>query len=121
MLTYTGELKVKNDTVSVSEKFKKREFVLTDISQQYPQTIMFQLTQDRCSLLDNAKVGDEITVHFSLRGREWKNPSGEIKYFNTLDVFRIEGIKAGSSAGNNTDSYANNDTLVPTPDSDLPF
>ena len=120
MLTYTGILKVKNPEVKVSEKFKKREFVLTDNAQSYPQTILFQLTQDRCSLIENAKVGDEITVHFLLKGREWKNPQGEIKFFNSLDVFRIE-MKSSSSSEPAKEPSFNNETLVPTPDDDLPF
>lgn len=118
MLTYTGILKVKNDEIKVSEKFKKRDFVLTDNAQSYPQTILFQLTQDRCSLLDNAKVGDEVTVHFLLKGREWKNPQGETKVFNSLDVFRIE---TKSSSSSDQGSSFKNETLVPTPDDDLPF
>ena len=119
MLNYTGILKVKNAEVKVSEKFKKREFVLTDNAQSYPQTILFQLTQDRCSLIENAKVGDEITVHFLLKGREWKNPQGEIKFFNSLDVFKIDLPKAG--AGSAQEQSFSNETLVPTPDDDLPF
>src|ERR1700752_4375055 len=120
MLTYTGTLKVKNSEVKVSDKFKKREFVLTDNAQSYPQTILFQLTQDRCSLIENAKVGDEVTVHFQLKGREWKNPQGEIKFFNSLDVFRVEKSGSASAASSQEPSF-NNETLVPTPDDDLPF
>lgn len=116
MLQYTGFLKVKNNAVKVSEKFTKREFVLTDNAASYPQTIQFQLTQDRCSLIENDKIGDELTVHFLLKGREWKNPQGDIKYFNTLDVFRVEGKSSGSQ-----DAPASSETLVPTPDDDLPF
>ena len=119
MLTYTGILKVKNPEVKVSEKFKKREFVLTDNAQSYPQTILFQLTQDRCSLIESANVGDEVTVHFLLKGREWKNPQGEIKFFNSLDVFRVE-VSGKSSASSQEPSF-NNESLVPTPDDDLPF
>lgn len=119
MLTYTGILKVKNAEQKVSEKFKKREFVLTDNAQSYPQTILFQLTQDRCSLIENAKLGDEITVHFQLKGREWRNPQGEIKFFNSLDVFKIELPR---SPGNSSQEPSfNNESLVPTPDDDLPF
>jgi hypothetical protein len=121
MLTYTGILKVKSPEVKVSEKFKKREFVLTDNAQSYPQTILFQLTQDRTSLIENAKVGDEVTVHFLLKGREWKNPQGEIKFFNSLDVFRVETSKSGGSKSNAQEPSFNNETLVPTPDDDLPF
>lgn len=119
MLTYTGILKIKNAEVKVSEKFKKRDFVLTDNAQSYPQTIQFQLTQDRCSLLDGSNVGDEVTVHFLLKGREWKNPQGEIKVFNSLDVFRVETGKA-SQPSTQGQSFSN-ETLVPTPDDDLPF
>jgi hypothetical protein len=119
MLTYRGVLKVKNNTVKVSEKFQKREFVLTDNAQSYPQTIQFQLTQDRCSLLDASKVGDDITVTFLLKGREWKNPQGEIKFFNSLDVFRIDQHTTKNTASQ--EPSFNNETLVPTPDDDLPF
>lgn len=121
MLTYTGILKVKGNEQKVSDRFKKREFVLTDNSPSYPQTILFQLTQDRCSLLDNANVNDEITVHFQLKGREWKNPQGETKFFNSLDVFKIERAKAPSRNESNSEPSFNNETLVPTPDDDLPF
>lgn len=119
MLTYTGVLKMKKPEQQVSEKFKKREFVLSDNSPSYPQTVLFQLTQDRCSLIENVNVGQEITVHFQLKGREWKNPQGEVKYFNSLDVFRIEkGQSAGASA---QEPSFSNESLVPTPDDDLPF
>lgn len=121
MLTYTGVLKVKKAEQQVSEKFKKREFVLSDNSPSYPQTILFQLTQDRCSLLDNANVGEEITVHFQLKGREWKNPQGEVKFFNSLDVFKIEKSRSSASADSSSEPSFTNETLVPTPDDDLPF
>ncbi len=90
MLTYTGKLVKKGSTIKVSEKFQKREFVVTDGASSYPQFIQFQLTQDRCSILDNANVGDEIEIHFLLKGREWKNAQGEVKVFNSLGVFKIE-------------------------------
>jgi hypothetical protein len=87
----TGTIKVINDTVQVSEKFKKREFVVTDNNNEmYPQDILFQAVQDKCDVLDAYNVGDSITVSFNLRGREWTNPQGEVKYFNTLDAWRVE-------------------------------
>jgi hypothetical protein len=89
-----GELKVINPTVVVSEKFKKREFVLIDNAGQYAQIIQFQAAQDRCDLLDNFAVGDIVDVHFNLRGREWINPNGEAKVFNTLDAWKIEKMGA---------------------------
>jgi hypothetical protein len=98
----TGILKVKSQAQQVSDKFKKREFVLTDNSSQYPQHISFQLTQDKCNLIDQYSIGAEIKVHFNLRGREWTSPQGEIKYFNTLEAWRLEGATNGASAGAST-------------------
>ncbi len=122
----TGILKVKNEAQQVSEKFRKREFVITDNSSQYPQHISFQLTQDKCSLLDQYNIGAEIKVHFNLRGREWTSPQGEIKYFNSLEAWRIEGgtNKPGSgnvsSATKKTDSVPETFTAA-TEGDDLPF
>jgi hypothetical protein len=93
----TGKLKVKRDTLVVSDKFQKREFVLTDESSQYPQDILFQLSQDKVTLIDKVNEGEVITAHFNLRGREWINPQGEVKYFNTLDVWRVESSQIGSN------------------------
>lgn len=92
-----GSLKIKNDTQVVSDKFSKREFVLTtDTATQYPQYISLQLTQDKCALLDQFNVGDELKVSFNLRGREWSGPQG-IRYFNSLEAWRIERATAGAS------------------------
>jgi hypothetical protein len=85
-----GKLRAIFDTKQISERFTKREFVLEVVDGKYPQTVLFQLTGDRCSNLDQFQVGDEVRVEFNLRGREWKNPQGEVKYFNSLDVWRIE-------------------------------
>ena len=90
MYKLSGTLKVKSDTVQVSEKFSKREFVLLDSSSMYPQSILFQLTQDKCSLMDIFNIDDQIEVSFNLRGREWVSPDGEVKFFNTLEAWRIE-------------------------------
>ncbi len=92
----TGKLHTIFETKQVSERFTKREFVieLAD-NPKYPQVVLFQLTGDRCSQLDGMRVGDEVRIEFSLRGREWKSPSGDIKYFNSLDVWKIEPARAG--------------------------
>jgi single-strand DNA-binding protein len=87
----TGKLRTIFDTKQVSERFTKREFVLELIDGKYPQTVLFQCTGDRCGVLDQFQVGDEVRVEFNLRGREWKSPQGDVKYFNSLDVWRIEG------------------------------
>lgn len=99
MYTLKGNIKVIKPTQNVSEKFRKREFVVTDNSSQYPQDIQFQLTQDRCEQLDNSKPGDAVEVSFNIRGREWTSPKdGEVKYFNSLEVFKIQNMMAGESS-----------------------
>ena len=89
----TGNIKVINDTQVITDKFSKREIVITDNS-MYPQDIMFQFTQDKCSVLDAYKVGQNVEISFNLRGREWTSPQGEVKYFNTLEGWRIEEATA---------------------------
>ncbi len=107
-----GTLKVKFETQKVSERFTKRDFVLTtEASTPYPQHVSFQITQDKCSLLDQFNEGEEIKVQFNLRGREWKSPQGETKFFNTLEAWRIErlqGSNNGGQTGQNTNQASNN-------------
>jgi hypothetical protein len=93
MFNITGTLKAKYAEQQVSERFRKRDFVLTDNSSQYPQYITFQLVQDRCSLVEPFREGDEIRVFFNLRGREWKAPAGDVKYFNTIEAWKIEPVQ----------------------------
>lgn len=86
----TGILKVKFDTQVVSDKFKKREFVVTTgASTQYPQHIAMQLTQEKCQSLDHINIGDEVKAQINIRGREWNGPQG-VKYFNTIEAWKLE-------------------------------
>ena len=96
----SGKLHTINETKQVSERFSKREFVveLAD-NPKYPQLVLFQLTGDRCSQLDEFKQGDEVRIEFSLRGREWRSPQGELKYFNSLDVWKLEPARARRASG----------------------
>ena len=94
----TGKLHTIFETKQVSQRFTKREFVVELADHpKYPQTVLFQLSGDRCSMLDDMRVGDEVRIEFSLRGREWRSPNGEVKYFNSLDVWKIEPARAGRS------------------------
>jgi hypothetical protein len=96
----SGKLHMIYETKQVSERFSKREFVLEMADNpKYPQLVLFQLTGDRCALLDEHKVGDEIRVEFSLRGREWRSPQGELKYFNSLDVWKLEVARSTRARG----------------------
>ena len=103
MFKLTGTLKVIKDTVQVTEKFSKREFVVSENSSMYPQEIAFQAAQDKCSMLDGFTEGDQVEVSFNLRGREWTSPQGEVKYFNTLDAWRIEKVGQGMPQGGPSD------------------
>jgi single-strand DNA-binding protein len=87
-----GKLYKKYATESKSERFQSREFVLEIADGNYPQLIKFQMVQERCQLLDNYNEGDEIKVHFDLRGREWQG-----KYLTNLNCWRIE-LPNGNSA-----------------------
>ena len=98
MSQVTGVLHVKYDAVAVSDKFTKRDFVLMIADNpQYPQHVLFQLTQDKCPLLDMMACGMEVEVHFNLRGRAWTSPQGETKYFNTLEAWRILPANAAAN------------------------
>jgi hypothetical protein len=114
----TGILKAKKEEQVVNDRFRKREFIITDNSSQYPQFISFQLTQDRCSLLDSIQPGETLTVHFNIRGREWTSPQGEIKYFNTLEAWKIDRAAAGSYTQPVAENY---DFPVQQAKDDLPF
>ena len=75
--------------------FVKRELVvLTD--EQYPQSIMIEFVQDKADLLNNVSVGDDVKVSINLGGREWVNPQGETKYFNSIKGWRIEKVNSES-------------------------
>lgn len=127
MFKLTGTLKVINDTVQVTEKFSKREFVVTDVSSMYPQDILFQAVQDKCSMLDGFHAQDQIEVSFNLRGREWTSPQGEVKYFNTLDAWRVEKVGQGMPQGGpsemNLDPIpaSSSANMASDEDDDLPF
>ncbi|MCB9052985.1 MAG: DUF3127 domain-containing protein [Lewinellaceae bacterium] len=87
-----GKLHKKYETENKTDSFQAREFVLLVESGNYPQYVKFQLVQDRCALLDPFEEGEEMKVHFDLRGREWQG-----KYFTNLNAWRLEKASAGSA------------------------
>ncbi len=93
-----GTIRVIGATKQVSEKFSKREIVLDVEDGKYPQVVALEAHGDRCALLDTFRIGDEVSADCNLRGREWKSPSGEIKYFNTIVVWKIEATSKGAGA-----------------------
>lgn len=77
--------------------FEKRDLVIVT-EETYPQTIIIQFTQQRCDLLNNLQVGQNVKVYINIKGREWTNPQGETKYFNTIEGWKIEVIQTTNVA-----------------------
>ena len=110
-----GTLLIIKDTQQVSDRFKKREFVVkTDEESPFPQTIPLQFTQDRCSNLDSYKEGDNVKVDFYVKGREWTSPQGEVKHFLSLDAWSIDKL-GGASSGAAADSFSSDASIPPPP------
>lgn len=124
MYSLTGKLIVKKDAEQVTDRFKKREFVIADEGGQFTEEILLQLTQDRCDMLDPYNEGDVLKVNFNLRGRRWKNPkTGETRFFNSLDAWKIEKEQS-EALGNDLPpmpSSADADMTSDDDGDDLPF
>jgi len=124
MYELKGSVKVVSETAVISDKFKKREFVITDDSSQYPQDIAMQLTQDNCDKLNGVKVGDRLLVKFNLRGRAWNDPkTGKDRYFNSLDAWFIQKESADSPVKikGGIESNFMEDAVASNVSDDLPF
>ena len=88
----SGKLKLINETKEYGNNgFRKREVVITT-EEQYPQDLMIEFIQDKCDLLNSFQVGQSVKVDINLRGREWESPQGGIKYFNSIQGWRIEKL-----------------------------
>lgn len=93
-----GKVKVIGETQSFGANgFRKREIVITT-DEQYPQHLMVEFVQDKTDLLNNYQVGQHVKISINLRGREWVNPQGETKYFNSIQGWRIEALQANAPA-----------------------
>jgi hypothetical protein len=130
MFKLQGTIKLIKDTQQVSGTFSKREFVVTESSSMYPQDVLFEATQDKCSMLDGINQGENVEVSFNIRGREWTSPQGEVKYFNSLSAWRIERVAQGMPQGGPSDMDFGSVSSAPqipssateaADDDDLPF
>ena len=89
----TGKIKFIDETKTYGNNgFQKRELIITT-NDDYPQPISIEFVQDKCTLLDNYSVGQDVKVGINLKGREWKSPEGQTKYFNSIQGWRIDGDK----------------------------
>ena len=104
------------DTIQITETFKKREFIIQDNKNpEYPEYIKVEVIQDKVSLLDNINIGDEINVLINIKGRKWEDKEGNIKYFNSIQGWKIESENLNLNQDNNDDNF-NQDSRE-----DLPF
>lgn len=121
-----GKIKLIGETQTFgSNGFRKREVVITT-EEQYPQPIMVEFVQDKTDLLNNYNVGQQVKISINLRGREWTNPQGEVKYFNSIQGWRIESLQTEQNTGNippvpPADAFEPADNLNEEDHDDLPF
>jgi len=118
-----GKVKVIGETQQVSSSFVKRELVVTT-DEQYPQSIMIEFVQDKADLLNTISVGQDVKVSINLGGREWVNPQGETKYFNSIKGWRIEKVSnadVGNMPPKPAESFAPTTNFKEEEHDDLPF
>lgn len=85
-LEVTGKIHSIGEVEQKTESFQAREFVLEVMDGQYPQLAKFQLVQERCGIIESHNVGDTVTVHFDLRGREWNG-----RVLTNLNAWKVVG------------------------------
>ncbi|KAA1243758.1 DUF3127 domain-containing protein [Aquimarina sp. RZ0] len=120
-----GKVKMVGETQTFGNNgFRKREIVVTT-EEQYPQHIMVEFVQDKCDLLNSFQVGQDVKISINLRGREWVNPQGETKYFNSIQGWRIENLQAAAPSGPSpvppADAFEPATDLKEEDHDDLPF
>jgi hypothetical protein len=122
----SGKLKLINEIKEYGTNgFRKREGVVTT-EEQYPQDLMIEFIQDKCELLNSFKVGQSVKIDINLRGREWESPQGEIKYFNSIQGWRIEKLFSDEDNANippvpPADAFEPADEINQDEPDDLPF
>jgi hypothetical protein len=111
----TGKVKLVMDARTISDKFTVRELVVTVEDGKFPQDIILQCVNDRVKLLDKVQAGQEVTVSFDIRGREYNG-----RYFNNLNAWKIQ-VESGADG----DSPPVSDAEVPADleeyEDDIPF
>ena len=121
----SGKIKWLDETKTYGNNgFRKREVVVTT-EEQYPQHILVEFIQDKYDLLNAFQMGQNVKIGINLRGREWVNPQGETKYFNSVQGWRIEALEASSNSEMPPmpppPAFEPADDASDGPDDDLPF
>ncbi len=119
-----GEIRAIMDTQQVTDSFRKREFALEIEDGRYPQTVKFQLVQDKTDLLDDFEIGQQVRVQFNLRGREYTRKSdGATDYWTNLECWQIEKAEGAGDEADQSKSSADEPAagLFGTESDDIPF
>jgi hypothetical protein len=120
----SGKLIEKYDTIQVSDTFKKREFVIEHVDnssgKDYTDLIKFQLTRERCALIDRYNINDEIKVSFNIRGKRWVKDD-RVSYFINLEAWKIEKIAFSSEEPPLPPPLMEEEAPPPEELDDLPF
>ncbi len=118
-----GKVHEISPVIEVNEKFKKRELIVEYAENpQYPEFIKFEAQQDKVSMLDHLKIGDQVEVSFNLRGRPWTNKEGITTYFNNMVAWRINVLGTDAAAAPASPEYAKPvDISANAEEDDLPF
>ena len=101
--TIKGAIKLINPIKVISDKFSVREFVVTTPDAKYPQDILFQTVNDKMAVLESLGVGQQVEVSYNVRGREYAAPGKPVKYYNTLDAWKVQIIGQAAQTTNNDD------------------
>lgn len=96
-MTIKGKVKKVYNEETFGSGFRKKDIVVTT-QEKYPQDIIVEFVQDKVDSLEGINVGDNIEVSFNIRGREWESPDGKIKYFNTIQGWKVESVDSGGSS-----------------------
>ena len=116
----TGKIKFIDETKPQKNGFRKREIVVTT-QEQYPQHIKIEFVQEKCDVINGYKVGDNVKVGINLRGREWTDPEGKIKYFNSVQGWRIDKLENNTAQVKASIEAQTVPSETATADDDLPF
>lgn len=96
--------------------FNKREFVITTAEDRFPQDIKFETVKEKTSLLDGVSEGDDVTVSFDVRGREWKG-----NYYVNLNAWKIVAGGAKPAKGEEPPLDYYDDNAEAEAEEDVPF
>lgn len=98
IVTINGTVKLVGQTQQISDRFSKREVVITETMGQFPQHIPVEFANDKTSLLDDFGPGDQVAVTCYVNGREYTDRNGVMRHFLSLRGDRIEKAGATPSA-----------------------